>query len=295
MKHDYIYSHLNGLEFLIVHKKAQWKELLSTIESIDANLFLKYSDDKTKKGEVIYAQPRINNEFKKILSSKGWVEKRTPYMVSGDIATSKEIVKIKDVNLQKEIIESRGFKALPTNNQVDFVKDRIAVEVQFGKYFSVAYDLHVKHTFFFAMDDIDVGIEIIPTHEFMKRMDTGVAWYENEITNVIREGRSNPSVPIVIIGIEPEVLIPEPNAGLKKLVEKKRIKAEKQRVQAEEAKEKAEQSNSPTQIRRAEVLQEKVVAAERELKDAITRYEELETFKKEAAAVIGNYAPKKGE
>ena len=35
-------------------------------------------------------------------------------------------------------------------------------------------------------------------------MDTGIGWYENEVANVIREGRSNPTVPIVIIGIEPE-------------------------------------------------------------------------------------------
>lgn len=46
----------------------------------------------------------------------------------------------------------------------------------------------------------------------MRRMDTGVAWFENEVTNVIREGRNNPSVPIVIIGIEPDDLIPEPKA-----------------------------------------------------------------------------------
>ena len=30
----------------------------------------------------------------------------------------------------------------------------------------------------------------------MRRMDSGVSWFENEITNVIREGRNNPSVPI---------------------------------------------------------------------------------------------------
>ena len=37
-------------------------------------------------------------------------------------------------------------------------------------------------------------------------MDTGIGWFENEVANVIREGRSNPTVPIVIIGIEPEEL-----------------------------------------------------------------------------------------
>lgn len=62
--------------------------------------------------------------------------------------------------------------------------------------------MHVKHTFFFLRNDIDVGIEIIPTRKMMLKMDTGVAWFENEVANVIREGRSNPTVPVVIIGIE---------------------------------------------------------------------------------------------
>ena len=96
-----------------------------------------------------------------------------------------------------------GFQAYGTYNQVDFVKDRVAVEVQFGKYFSVQYDLHVKHTFFYGRGDIDVGVEIIPMHSLMAQMSSGVAWYENELTNIVREGRSNPSVPIVLIGVEP--------------------------------------------------------------------------------------------
>ena len=80
----------------------------------------------------------------------------------------------------------------------------MAVEVQFEKHFSVAYDLHVKHTFLFLRNDIDVGIEIVPTKAMCLKMDTGVAWFENEVANVIREGRSNPTVPIVMLGIEPE-------------------------------------------------------------------------------------------
>jgi len=30
------YSHLNGLEFLLVHKKGLWKEIEDVIKSIDA-------------------------------------------------------------------------------------------------------------------------------------------------------------------------------------------------------------------------------------------------------------------
>lgn len=41
-------------------------------------------------------------------------------------------------------------------NQTDFVKDRVAVEVQFGKYAFVAHDLFVKHLSFYASDVIDV-------------------------------------------------------------------------------------------------------------------------------------------
>ncbi|MBQ7592781.1 MAG: hypothetical protein IJU48_00330 [Synergistaceae bacterium] len=37
----------------------------------------------------------------------------------------------------------------------------------------------------------------------MSQMSSGVAWYENELANIVREGRSNPSVPIILIGIEP--------------------------------------------------------------------------------------------
>lgn len=207
MKHEHIYNHLNGMEYLLVHKKQQWDELMFAIESINANNFTKLSKDKTRKDEEIYSQTAINNEFKRILTAKGWGEMRTPYYVTSDIETAKQIARLKDKDEQKRIIEANGFEAYSTYNQVDFVKDRIAVEVQFGKYFSVAYDLHVKHTFFFLMDDIDVGIEIIPTKAMMRRMDTGVSWFENEVANVIREGRSNPSVPIVIIGIEPEVLL----------------------------------------------------------------------------------------
>ncbi len=204
------YNHLNGLEFLIVNKPKLWQEIQEAIKSIDANKFLKKSKDKTKTGKTIYSQKLLNKEFERILNPLGWEPQKTPYYVTSNLSVAREISQMRDKNEQAAYIKSKGLEPLSTNNQVDFVKDRVAVEVQFGKYFSVAYDLHVKHTFFFLRDDIDVGIEIIPTREMMRRMDTGVAWFENEVANVIREGRSNPTVPIVIIGIEPEVLIELP-------------------------------------------------------------------------------------
>lgn len=204
MKIANIYNHLNGYEYMLVHRKQLWEEIENAIHSINANDFIKYSKAKAKLGRPLYDQKALNKCFKNILSPLGWTSVITPYYVTGNIEIAKDIASIRDKEKQRQIIENNGLEAYSTNNQVDFVKDRVAVEVQFGKYFSVAYDLHVKHTFFFLRDDIDVGIEIIPTRAMMLKMDTGVAWFENEVANVIREGRSNPTVPIVIIGIEPD-------------------------------------------------------------------------------------------
>lgn len=88
-------------------------------------------------------------------------------------------------------------------NQTDFVKDRIAVEVQFGKYAFVAHDLFVKHLSFYVSDIIDVGIEILPMKSLERQMSSGVPYYERDLLNVIRQGRSVPAVPLVLIGVAP--------------------------------------------------------------------------------------------
>lgn len=200
-----VYSHLNGVEFLMVHKPNLWDEIQNAIKSVNASdAYDKISKEKTMVGRILYSPSKLNKLFKAEFSKNNWNEARTAYFVNEDLQTTKETVDIREKDTQKKAIESRGFTAYSTYNQVDFVKDRVAVEVQFGKYFSVQYDLHVKHTFFYGRGDIDVGIEIIPMHSLMSQMSSGVAWYENELTNIVREGRSNPSVPIVLIGIEPD-------------------------------------------------------------------------------------------
>ena len=79
----------------------------------------------------------------------------------------------------------------------------MAIEVQFGKYAFVAYDLFVKHLAFYVGDKIDVGVEILPTKALQSQMSSGVPYYEAEIYNVARQGRGVPAVPLVILGVEP--------------------------------------------------------------------------------------------
>ena len=161
MRIEYSYNHLHAEEYLYYRKENLIREIEDCLKDVDANRFLKVSCDKANLGLIYYDQKALNSEIKDRLTEKGWEEFKTSYYVTSDQSTTKEIVKISDAEEQKRIILENNQEPLKSFNQVDFLKDRIAVEVQFGKYFSVAYDLHVKHTFFYIRDDIEVGIEII--------------------------------------------------------------------------------------------------------------------------------------
>jgi hypothetical protein len=109
----------------------------------------------------------------------------------------------KSPDIQKQEIEAQGEIAIRSYNQTDFVKDRVALEIQFGKYAFVAYDLFVKHLAFYVGNHIDLGIEILPMKKLQSQMSSGISYYEGELYNVVRQGRGVPAVPLVIIGIEP--------------------------------------------------------------------------------------------
>lgn len=196
------YSHLNGLEFLLVHKPKLWKELEAVIESIDANACrTKISKEKTMKGKSLYSPVVMNQKFNELLGAKGWGESRVSYWVTKDARLIRKTIALPPAE-QKSEIEAMGEKPIFSYNQTDFVKDRVAIEVQFGKYSFVAYDLFVKHLAFYVGDQIDVGIEILPMKSMQSQMSSGVAYYEGELYNVVRNGRGVPAVPLVILGID---------------------------------------------------------------------------------------------
>jgi hypothetical protein len=197
------YSHLNGLEFLIVHKAALWKEVQQVIAAVDAgSCKTKVSKEKTMKGKLLFSPIDMNAAFKRLLRAESWEESRVSYWVT----RSEKLIRrtlTRPAAEQKQEIEAAGEKPIFSYNQTDFVKDRVAVEVQFGKYAFVAYDLFVKHLAFYVGDRIDVGVEILPMKSLQSQMSSGVAYYEGEFYNVVRQGRGVPAVPLVLIGIEP--------------------------------------------------------------------------------------------
>jgi hypothetical protein len=197
------YSHLNGLEFLLVHKPDLWQEIQDVIHAVDAEACkTKVSKEKRTKGNRFYSPIDMNAEFKVLLGQKQWQESRVSYWVTKNEKLIRKTLSMPPEE-QKEEIEAVGETAIFSYNQTDFVKERIAIEVQFGKYSFVAYDLFVKHLAFYVGDQIDVGVEILPMKSLQKQMSSGVAYYEGELYNVIRQGRGVPAVPLIILGVAP--------------------------------------------------------------------------------------------
>jgi hypothetical protein len=197
------YSHLNGLEYLLVHKPELWNEIENVIKTVDAEKCkTKISKEKTMKGILLYSPIEMNDSFKKELTKYHWEESRVSYWVTKDEKLIRKTLTM-PLDAQKQEIEAHGEVAIRSYNQTDFVKNRVAIEVQFGKYAFVAYDLFVKHLAFYIGNHIDVGIEVLPMKSLQSQMSSGPSYYEGELYNVVRQGRGVPAVPLVIIGIEP--------------------------------------------------------------------------------------------
>lgn len=198
------YSHLNGEEYLIVHHKKLYDEIVSVIKNIDASIFVtKESKEKTMKGKMLYNPIDINKEFDKKFNAKGWNESRYKYYITTNPKLMNRLI-VLPYNEQKKFLIGHGNeKPISSYKQTDFVKDQIAIEIQFGKYAFVAFDLFVKHLLFYSGGVINLGIEILPTKKMQSKMSSGVAYYEGEVYNVLRHGRNNPPVPLLIFGIEP--------------------------------------------------------------------------------------------
>ncbi len=68
MKISETYSHLNGLEFLLVHKLHLWQEIQAVIATVDADKCrTKISKEKTMKGRLLFSPIDLNAAFNLLL------------------------------------------------------------------------------------------------------------------------------------------------------------------------------------------------------------------------------------
>lgn len=176
------YSHLGGSEILQLRFPEIDKEINSIIDSIKDVEKTKESKEKTMPGRMLYSPVDLNKRFSAAFKALGYEQLIDRFVID---------------------IPGHQFKIKGNYKQVDFAKGKVLCEVQFGKYFSMFYDL-AKFQYFFNEMQAEVGIEIVPTHRLHKNMSTGTSYGEQLIWDIGRLRRHFPAVPVKVILIDVE-------------------------------------------------------------------------------------------
>ena len=122
----------------MVHQPGLWKQIQDVIAKADASVCrTKISKEIRTKGQVFYSPKAMNKAIRGGFSRHGWGERRISYWVTSDAKLIRKTM-FMGAKEQKDEILAAGEKPLASYNQTDFVKNRVAVEVQFGKYAFVA-------------------------------------------------------------------------------------------------------------------------------------------------------------
>lgn len=97
------------------------------------------------------------------------------------------------------VTENVGFR------DMDFLKEKLGVEVQFGKYSFMVYNVAAKMTIFRNLGFIDTGIEVVPVKRFALQMSSGVSYFEQFVWDLEQRGVADIDVPVLILGIDSEL------------------------------------------------------------------------------------------
>ena len=164
------------------------QEVIESVNSVQAKT--KVSKEKTMRGKELYSPEELNLSFKKAFNERGW----TSHRVHCEYSTKHYV---------------KGFE--PSNQisgafrEIDFVKNRVGVEVQFGKYAFMVYNVCAKMTIFHKLKVINIEVEIVPIKTFADEMSTGVSYFEQLVWDLEQRGVANIDIPVLILGVTGEV------------------------------------------------------------------------------------------
>lgn len=175
---------------LVIERK--YPRLLSEVQEIVAMVNAdrhkrKISREKTMPGKRLYSPVSLNRAFKKQFESRGWKEHR----IECEYQTKHYIPGYRPRRPGRGAFRS-----------MDFVKQKLGVEVQFGKYAFMVYNVCAKMTIFQKAGVVDAGIEIVPMNSLTYEMSSGVSYFEQFVWDLEARGTSNIDIPVLILGID---------------------------------------------------------------------------------------------
>ena len=187
MKIGGVYSFNNGKEIIEANYAAELHEIQAIIEAVDGQQHkTKMSAEKTMPGKMLYKPNSLNRAFSQEFEARNWEK----YKVLCDYP--------------KEFYTS-GYSPSTSlrgaYREIDFVRNRVGVEVQFGKYAFMVYNVCAKMTIFHNEGVIDVGVEIVPLKELAREMSTGVSYFEQFVWDLEHRGVADIDIPVLILGI----------------------------------------------------------------------------------------------
>lgn len=188
MKIAGIYSFNDGTDTVTKLYPDLLKEVLASIGDVDASQHkTKESTEKTMMGRMLFSPSSLNKAFKTAFMGRGWQSVRVPCTYPTTHYLADYAVRSKNRGAFREM---------------DFVKGKLGVEVQFGKYAFMVYNVCAKMTIFHNLGHIDFGIEIVPVKAFAEEMSTGVSYFEQFIWDLEHRGVSDIDIPVLILGID---------------------------------------------------------------------------------------------
>ena len=193
-----IYSFNNGKEAIKQLHQPQLEEVLQVIESVDAeSCKTKVSKEKTMRDRVLYSPPALNEAFKKEFTARDWINHKVIAEYS------------KENYVPGYTPHIRSGREQTAFRDMDFVKEKLGVEVQFGKYSFIVYNVCAKMTIFAKLGVIDCGMEIVPVKSFAEEMSTGVSYFEQFVWDLEHRGVSDIDIPVLIFGINTDGIKPK--------------------------------------------------------------------------------------
>lgn len=182
------YSFKNGLVEVSQRFPHLLDEVKTAITCIEAAAHkTKESKEKTMPGRMLYSPVSLNKAFKQQLLPKGWKNLK----VDCEYPTTHYL---EDYEIRSSL--AGAFR------DMDFVKDGLGVEVQFGKYSFMVYNVCAKMTIFHRLGYIKCGVEIVPVKAFSAEMSTGVSYFEQFVWDLESRGVADIDIPVVILGVD---------------------------------------------------------------------------------------------
>jgi len=184
-----VYSFKEGKDQIARRFPDALVEVNDAIKSVDAACCkTKRSREKTMPGRMLYSPKAMNEAFKEAFRRKtGWESVRVA-------CTYPTAFYLDDYEIRK--CKRGAFR------EMDFVKDRLGIEVQFGKYAFMVYNVCAKMTIFNKLGHIDCGVEIVPVKALAEEMSSGVSYFEQFVWDLESRGTADIDIPVLVLGID---------------------------------------------------------------------------------------------